>query len=179
MTVCSTFGSTPSAPGAWAGASVLTRAIREGLQVMPSLQIKAREKRVDPHVEMMLDTWAQCEGSGHWRLDRARMLQAMENGLDINEFRDFLDSHDTQPLPEPVEALLQSCRDQADALRPQEPAFIYRCRDEATCGAIAGHPAMRGLCQLLGAQNLVVATQDDARFRETLRAIGFGLDLQD
>jgi hypothetical protein len=150
-----------------------------GLRVLPSLQVKAVKRRVDPHVEMMLDTWAQREGDGCWRLDQARILQAMENGLDIVAFRDFLNNQETQPLPEPIEALLQFCCRQADAVRPQEPAFIYRCRDEETCRVICEHPEMHDLCQPLDTKQLVVATRNEARFRETLRVIGFGLDMND
>lgn len=146
-----------------------------GLHVMPSLQIEGPKQCVDAHMEMMLDTWAVREGPGCWHLDRARLLEAMENGLDLDQFRQFLASSDDQPLLEKVEALFKSCRENADAVRPVEEACVYECRNETDCRSIAEHPEMVGLGQRLDRKRLVVATRHQTRFREALRVIGFGM----
>lgn len=147
-----------------------------GLRVMPSLLVKVDKDCTDPQVDMLLDTWAEKEGSGRWRLNRARMLEALENGLELGEFEAFLNKHDDQPLPEPVEALFKSTRARAAAVSPVGPAFIYQCRDAATRQAIARHPDMASLCQPVGDTGLVVAAAHEPRFREILRVIGYGMD---
>jgi len=145
------------------------------LRLMPSLLVNAAKGASDPQVEMMLDTWASREGESCWRLNKARMIEALENGHDLDGFHRFLTERDDQPLPESVEALFKSCRAQAGAVHAVGPALVYECRDKTTCATIAKHPEMAGLCQPVGDKRLVVSIQCESRFREALRIIGFGL----
>ena len=167
-----------NAHGAWCldlGQRPARRSQAGRLRVMPSLLVKADKDFSDPQSQMLLDTWLRRQGEGQWRLDQSRMLEGVENGLDLDQFGQFLSEQADQPLPEPVEALFRAIRAQANALSRVGPALIYECRDEATRRATAQHPEMADLCQPVGDRRLVVPANLESRFRETLRTIGYGM----
>lgn len=145
------------------------------LTVMPDLAIRCRNGAPETQAMMLLDTWAEREADDCWRMDRARTLQAMENGLNLDEFVGFLARNDDQPLPEPAERFIKECRQRAGAVKPQQTARLFQCRDADTASAIAAHPETRRLCQRLGKRQLVVTSKNEEEFRRRLRIIGFGL----
>jgi hypothetical protein len=145
------------------------------LTVMPNLAIHCRAGVPDAQAVLLLDTWAKREADDHWRMDRARTLLALENGLNLDEFVEFLECNDDQPLPEPAERFIKDCRQRAGALKSIGPATLFECRDTATASAIAGHPETAGLCQRVGKRQLAVAVKHEERFRRRLRIIGFGM----
>ena len=145
------------------------------LSVMPNLAIQCRDGVPDAQAVLLLDTWAEREDDDRWRMDRAQTLQAMENGLNLDEFIDFLKRSDNQPLPEPVERFIKDCRQRAGAVKSVGPATLFECRDSATAAAIASHRETARLCQRAGKRQLVVPVKHEEQFRRRLRIIGFGM----
>ncbi len=145
------------------------------LRVMPDLSIQFRDAAPDPQTVLLLDRWAERESDSCWRLDRVRVLETLEHGLKLDEFVEFLQSNDDQPLPEQAERFFRECRQRAHAVKAVGPATLFECRDAATAAAIANHPETAGMCQLLGKRQLVVAVKHEEAFRRNLNVIGFGL----
>ena len=123
----------------------------------------------------MLETFAEAEAEGVWRLARDRTLAAFESGHDADGLRAFLAARDDQPLPERVEGFLRKVERGAGALRARGTALLIECADEDTAVRIAGDERLAKLCLRAGKKHLVVRTRAEAAFRKAVRDLGFGI----
>jgi hypothetical protein len=58
-----------------------------------------------------------------------------------------LQAQDEQPLPEPVEAFINTNKKQGRALQVAGMLLLIECTDEQTARAIAAHKCTKDLCQ--------------------------------
>lgn len=145
------------------------------LSVLPGLQINVAAGHLGPEEALFLDTWAVQSTPECWRLERAKLISAIEKGLDVAEFVAFLEARDDQPLPEAVEALFKTCAWQGKALRRIGNALLLECQDADTAALIAGHKETAGLCLRAGERHLVVRQEHEDRFLALVRVVGFGV----
>jgi hypothetical protein len=145
------------------------------LSVMPSLQVNVVRGTLGPEEALLLENWAVAEPPQSWRLDSEKALCAIEKGHDIEELRDFLQTRDDLPMPEPVEAFLRLCARNGKALKTGASAVLIECRDEEAADTIAGHEETASLCLRAGPRTLAVRTDQMDRFRQRVRLLGFGM----
>jgi hypothetical protein len=148
---------------------------RAKVSVLPSLQISVLEEALSPESALLLDTYAEQESPSVWRLARNKALAAVEEGHQIAELREFLQSCDEQPLPETVEAFISNTERQARALRSMGMALLIECANEDIAEAVAKHRCTKHLCQRAGAKNLVVLASAEEQFRKALNILGYGM----
>jgi hypothetical protein len=144
------------------------------LSVLPSLQVNVVRGAVGAEEALLLENWAVPIQAGSWRLDREKVLSAIEKGHDIAELRGFLETRDDMPLPEPVDSFIRQCEHNGKALRMVGSAVLIECRDSDTAETIAGHKETCSLCLRAGPKTLVVRTDHLDKFRESVRLLGFG-----
>ena len=149
-------------------------AARTSLTVFPDLRVCAGEA-LSADERLMLETFAEAEAEGVWRLARERTLVALERGHEADELRAFLSARDDQPLPERVEGFLRSVERGAGALKARGSALLIECADEDIAARIVGDERAAKLCLRAGKKHLVVQTRSEAAFRKAVRDLGFGM----
>ena len=151
-----------------------TRPACGALSVFPDLRLHARTG-LSPDENLLLDTYANAESDDVWRLDRDKILAAIENGHAADELREYLAVRDEQPLPETVEGLLRNVERNARALRIQGPALLIECTDAEVAARLATDERTTKLCLRAGERHLVVRTKSEGAFRKAVRALGYGM----
>ncbi len=147
---------------------------RTTLTVFPDLRVCA-DTPLSPDELLMLETFADHEADGVWRLVRDRTLTAIESGRDGNELRAFLSARDDQPLPETVEGFLRNVERGARALKLQDTALLIECADEEVATKLSADRRTAKLCLRAGKLHLVVRMGSETAFRKAAREIGYGL----
>ena len=151
-----------------------TPTARAALSIYPNLSIQAAAP-LSPEERTLLETYAAAEADGVWRLDRDRVLVAIENGHDPDELRKFLAARDDQPLPETVEGLLAAAKRDARALKIRRTALLIDCADAEIATRLTTDKRTAKLCLRAGERLLAVPTASEAAFRKAARAMGYGM----
>ncbi len=151
-----------------------TPTARAALSIYPNLSIQAAAP-LSPEERTLLETYAAAEADGVWRLDRDRVLVAIENGHDPDELRKFLAARDDQPLPETVEGLLAAAKRGARALKIRRTALLIDCADAEIATRLTTDKRTAKLCLRAGERLLAVPTASEAAFRKAARAMGYGI----
>ncbi|MYB35216.1 MAG: hypothetical protein F4X92_08900 [Gammaproteobacteria bacterium] len=144
------------------------------VQVFSDLRICA-EKPLSTQESLLLETWANVEAEGVWRLDRTKSVIAVENGQGIGDLRLFLEDRDQQPLPEKVEGFLRSVERNGQALGEQGRALLVECATEEIAAMLSSDKKISKLCLLAGKKHLAVKESSEANFRKAIRDLGFGM----
>ncbi len=147
---------------------------RAALTVFPGLWLQAGAP-LSPEERLLLDTYADAEADGVWRLSRDKTLSALESGHDADELRRFLAARDDQPLPETVEGFLRAAERGARALTLRGAALLIECADAEIAARLATDASTAGVCLRAGERLLVVHTTSEKAFRKAARALGYGV----
>ena len=75
---------------------------RKTWRVLPNHDVVSSELNPDPIDAMFLDKVADRTSDLVWRLDREKILTAVEDGLAIDAIAEFLDQHSSEPIPQTV-----------------------------------------------------------------------------
>ena len=150
-------------------------AARATLSVLPSLKVSVMGEPLLPEEMLLLETYAEKESESVWFLNRAKIMAALENGHQVAELREFLQSRDEQPLPETVEGFLHDAERNAKRLRERGTAVLIECADAELAETLARHEKTKQLCLRAGEKHLVVSLNDEEKFRHALHIIGYCL----
>lgn len=144
------------------------------LTIFPDLRL--RSKGSVPSAErLLIETFAEPEGTGVWRLDAAKSLESIESGHALGDLRDFLEESDEQPLPETVEGFFRKVERGSEALQAPQRALLIKCNDAETAQKLSAHKHTARYCQLVGDTHLVVRVSMEPKFRKALRELGYAL----
>ena len=147
---------------------------RASLSVFPDLRVCA-DMSLSPDERLALETFANAESDGVWRLDRGKALAAIEAGHGADELRTFLAARDDQPLPEMVEGFLRNVERGAQALKADGPGLLIECADAEIAATLGSDARLSKLCMRAGERHLVVRTRAEAAFRKAARELGYGM----
>ena len=147
---------------------------RASLTVFPDRRLRANMP-LSPDERLVLETWANSESDEVWRLDRDRILAAVESGHDAGDLRRFLAARDDQPLPETVEGFLRDAERGSRALQSKGMALLIECADADIAARLAADARTAKHCLRAGERHLVVRTKSEAAFRKAVRALGYGM----
>ena len=145
---------------------------RKTWRVLPNHDVVSSELNPDPADAMFLDKVADRTSDLVWRLDRERILTAVENGLAIEAITDFLEQRGSEPIPQTVETLLGDLRERATRLRDKGTVRMIECGDAETARLLLLDPKLKTLCLPAGARNLVFRTADDFESADTTAQTG-------
>ena len=146
---------------------------RKTWRVLPNHDIVSSELNPDPIDVMFLDKVADRTSDLVWRLDREKILTAVEGGLTIATIVEFLKQHSSEPIPQTVEALLGDLGDRATRLRDKGTVRMIECADAETARLLLIDPKLKTLCLAAGARNVVFRTADEPKVRTQLRKLGY------
>ena len=149
-------------------------ATRTPLTILPSLLVRANAP-VTAEERLVLETFANPESDGVWRLARDKTLMAFESGHPPEDLRAFLADRDDQPLPELVDGFLRNLERGAHALKAAGTALLIECADEEVAARLAADERTSKLCLRAGKKHLVVRSRAEAAFRKAVRVLGYGM----
>ena len=95
----------------------------------------------------------------------------------MQEFYDFLTQVSAEALPKTVEQFFTDCRSRSQSLQDQGMARLIECADATLAVQIAHDSRTKRYCQLAGERYLVVLLDDETRFRNGLRKLGYSLPM--
>ncbi|MDB6040145.1 MAG: hypothetical protein JWM99_3986, partial [Verrucomicrobiales bacterium] len=145
------------------------------LSILPNGRIRIDQGELSSDQTLLLQSFAEREGSAQWSLDEARALKSVENGAGVAQFRAFLSACDPQPLPETVEGFLANIQKRGNACVFKARALMIECVSPEVADLIASNSRMSKLCQRTGDRGLVVLEDKEKAFREALNSIGYGM----
>ena len=147
----------------------------EVFQVLPNLDLVAKDAPPDAADRLMLDRFAERQSEYVWRLEPSKVLNALEEGGSLDELEEFLAARGSAPLPQTVRVFLDDLRRRAGQMRDLGTARLIECADAEAARMLAGDPMLRGKCQLAGDRRLVFRPEDEAMIRKALRRLGYVL----
>jgi len=145
------------------------------LTVLPNRQIRIDQGDLSPDQQLLLENFAEPQGTGLWALDEARAIKSVEKGARIGELCTFLAAGDPQPLPEAVEGFLASVERRGVACICKGTALLIECISPQIAETIAQNSGSGKLCQRTGERGLVVPVDKEKAFRDALNSIGYGM----
>ena len=145
------------------------------LTVLPNRQIRIDQGEPSLDQKLLLENFAEAQGTGLWMLDEIRAIKSVEKGARTTEFRAFLAAGDPQPLPETVEGFLATVEQRGAACICQGTALLIECISPLIAETIAQNPQTGKFSQRAGERCLVVPVNKEKAFREALNAIGYGM----
>lgn len=146
---------------------------RTVLRVLPNLEVVATGAELEQGDRLALDAYATKVSDFVWRLDRGRLLAAVEEGRPVDEIREFLTVRSDTTIPDTVASLLDDVADRSAKLFDRGLARLVECTDAALATLIANDPRTRKHCMRAGERHLVVPSSSEATFKRTLREVGY------
>lgn len=145
------------------------------LRVLPNLDIVMTGAPLNPAETLMMETFTSKTSDVVWKLDRDVVLKAVESGHALKEFYTFLKQVSADTLPKTVEQFFDDCRKRSESLTDQGVARLIECTDASLAALIAHDSRIKKYCQLAGERYLVVPLDQETRFRNALRKLGYSL----
>ena len=145
------------------------------LTVLPDLSIRIVSGTPMAAEKLLFQTWAEPVETNTWRLEPTRAREAVERGLNTDDFAAFLQRCDSQPLPETVLGFLKTCESDGKALRSLGEACLFECRDAKTTTMICAQPQLKDLCFQCGETRMAVPAAQLSKFRKVVHSLGLGL----
>jgi hypothetical protein len=148
--------------------------IQPALKVLPNMEIVATEVP-SPADVLFLERIAVPRSDFVWQIERARVLEAAEQGYAVADIVDFLRAKSSNALPDNVATFFREAAERASSIVARGPALLIEARDAALAALIANDSRTRSLCLLAGERHLVVPAEVESAFRRALHDLGYGL----
>jgi hypothetical protein len=144
-------------------------------RVLPNREVVSTDESPDPGDALFLDRVAERTSHRVWRLDREKILAAVEDGLDVAQLSGFLEARAAEPVPATVATLLADLKDRAGLLLDKGTVRMIECTDAETARLLVLDPKLKSLCLPAGERNLVFRESDEGTVRARLRKLGYVL----
>jgi hypothetical protein len=148
-------------------------AARRVWKVLPNHDVVSSDLSPDPGDVLFLDRVAQRTSDGVWRLDREKILTAVEEGLKVEEITGFLESQSSEPIPTTVSTFLADLRARAGQLRDRGTVRMIECADAETARLLVVDSKLKTICLLAGERSLVFPVAEETTVRNRLRKLGY------
>jgi hypothetical protein len=142
------------------------------LKVLPNLEVAA-VGRLDPGDRFTLDLYARQQSDAVWRLDRGRLLEALEAGHRVAEFCEFLEARSAEELPEAASRFLAETQERAGRIRDAGQAWLIECSDPELAALIARDSRTKQHCLLAGERHVAVTAGSENAFKRALNTLGY------
>ncbi len=142
-------------------------------RVLPNHDIVSSELNADPADTLFLERVADRSSERVWRLDRDKILTAIEDGLPLSALSEFLESHASEPIPQTVQTFLADLSEKTGRLRDKGTVRIIECVDSETARMLMLDAKLKTLCLPAGDRNLVFRPGNESTVRAHLRKLGY------
>ena len=144
------------------------------LNVLPNLDIVAMGE-ISVADRLVLDGYAERTSDRVWSVTAPTLLDALDTGRSLAEFRRFLGNRAHAELPSTVTTLIDDVAGRASRLRDLGVAQLVECADPALALLVANDSLLRTLCRLVGDRHLAIPPEHATAFRKGLRTLGYAL----
>jgi len=142
-------------------------------KVLANHDVVSSEQNPDPADTLFLDRVADRTSDRVWRLDRDKVLAAVEGGLGIDTLREFLEERSSEPVPANVQTFLADIRDRAGRLRDRGTVRMIECADAETALMLLADAKLKTVFLLAGERNLVFPAAQESTVRGRVRKLGY------
>ncbi|MGD9971562.1 MAG: hypothetical protein AB7S77_00720 [Desulfatirhabdiaceae bacterium] len=143
------------------------------LEILPNLEITALGATPDQADRLFLERFCHKKSDRVWEMRIATLLQAIEEGIDLNQIIGFLKNRSQGAFPQPVTLFFDDMRNRIGQLQDMGEARLVKCQDRDMANRIAKDVRMNGLCMTDGGHYIVVPAEKENRFRKELRNLGY------
>ena len=144
--------------------------------VLPNLDVVVTNPhRLAPNDRALLERAASCESEGVYRLDRERILTALEEGLTLDALSGFLERRGANGLPQTVARLFEDLGANTGVLGAPSRALLVPCHDPHVRELVIHDCILGKLCLPAGNDHLAVREEDEAAFRRRLKKLGYAM----
>ena len=158
---------------------------KQVLRILPNLEVVAVQplSRAD---RLLMDNFLQPASDAVWKLESAKLLDAIAQGRSVEELRKFLVANSGEALPQPVTQFLTDLQVRTTSLQDLGSARLIRCVDTALATLIANDSRTKAFCFLADqpkamiagqASYLVVPAETETKFRNALKKLGYTLPI--
>jgi len=147
---------------------------RQIFKVLPNFDVVAVGP-LPPGDRLFLEQFTTQTAENVWKIDRARLIEALENRQHLADITAFLRANSGAELPNPVEVLLTETAGRVNGLSQRGGALLIEAKDPVLAQIIANDGKLRSLCWLAGERIIVVPQENEAAFRRNLRQLGYGV----
>lgn len=149
---------------------------RQILSVLPNYDVVATGP-LPPGDQLFLEQFAAKTSENVWKIDRAKLIEMLENRQRIADVEEFLQANSGNTLPQPVAVLLTETAGRVSGLQQRGEALLIEAKDPVLAQLITNDGKLRSLCMLAGDQTIVVPKENEAAFRRNLRKLGYGVSI--
>lgn len=153
------------------------------LRVLPNLEVVviAPLSRAD---RLMLESFLVSVSDSVWKLDQAKLLDAIAQGRSVDELKTFLANNSSEAFPQTVTHFLQDLQTRTTSLQDLGSARLIRCSDPALATLIANDSHTKAYCFLADqpkamttgqACYLAIPLVTETKFRNALKKLGYSL----
>ena len=144
------------------------------LKVLPNHDIVVTGE-LRPADRLVMDTYARQNSERVWSVGADSLLAAVDRGLGLAEFTQFLRERAHNELPSTVTTLLDDCASRATRVQDLGVARLVTCSDPPLAALIVNDRELRRLCFLVGDRHIAIPIEHELAFRKALRALGYVL----
>jgi hypothetical protein len=126
-------------------------------------------------LKAQLEQFAVPAGEAAYRLDAQKLLLALEQGIDLESWRDLLARNGAGPLPAEVNRWLNEVHSASGAFTVDLQMVRVRAASAELVQLVLADAELGKFCQALGNRTLVIPASRQARFRARLRELGYGV----
>ncbi|MDM8549413.1 helicase-associated domain-containing protein [Desulfobacterales bacterium HSG2] len=148
------------------------------LRILPNLEITSTASRGTVSDELFLDRFCERTSERVWRMSLPKLLQAVEEGVELTTIADFLRDRNPGKLPQPVQVFLDDASDRVGRVQDMGEARLVKCTGKSLARLIANDTSLKKLCIRAGENYLVVPKEKEKPFRTALRKLGYVLNMQ-
>ncbi len=151
------------------------RDLTRPLKILPTLEVIMGSGALPSAEVLLLEKFTRKTGDRVWKIDRERVLEALEEGGSVAELLALLRSRSELDLPDDVERILREIEERATQVRNMGGGILVECVDEALAALLGHDTRTRPSCRPVGGRYLFVPSARDGAFRRGLRLLGYSL----
>ena len=150
--------------------------VHQVLKVLPNMEIVETEPLL-PGDTLVLEQFAEQTSDVVWKIERIKLLKALEEGHSVDDMVAFLKSKAGGQVPDTVTIFFQEISERVSSLVDRGTARLIEVQDAALAQLIINDGRLRSLCILAGEHHIVVPAEHESAFRRALRELGYGVSL--
>jgi hypothetical protein len=150
--------------------------VRQVLKVLPNMEIVEIEP-LSPGDALILEQFAERTSDVVWRIQRTKLLEAVEEGHAVTDMSAFLEARAGGNFPDTVAIFFRETSERVSSLVDRGVARLIQVQDVALAQLIVNDRHLGPLCMLAGERHIVVPAEHESAFRRALRELGYGLPL--
>ncbi len=148
--------------------------------VLPNLDLILSTNNISPTDRNFIDMIAEKTSDRVWKMSKDKILNCIENGLDIESISDFLESkcsNNDDKLPDVVMDFLDNIKSSAEKLIYRGRFIGIKCSDRFTKELIINDNTLKDICYGFDDNWIMVKEEKESLFRSYIKKIGLVLDL--